>query len=187
MQKLRIKDILYATYGKTVFRTHLIEKEITLFIALWHFLKQGKKKGSFNEKFKELSKKPFGHLIKLGIKEGAIPSDWTKALENYRKLRNYLIHAVTDYIAFSLLTKEGPIEVILRLNDIADNFEGFHKEIEKHVAFLSDLAGVSEKDINKSVMGLVSDLSKIKKLPMPKRGGKYAAHPSLAAHPEVRH
>jgi hypothetical protein len=71
------------------------------------------------------------------------------------------------------------------LNDIADNFEGFHKEIEKHVAFLSNLAGISKEDINKRAKHLLSDISKIKKIPKPKQGGKYTARPSVAAHPEV--
>lgn len=175
MQKLRIRNLLYTVYGRTVLSAHLIEKEMSLHIALWHFLKHGRNKGSFYEKYEELSKKPFGRRIIIGIKEGAIPDDWTETLENYRKLRNYLVHDISDFIVNSFLTGKEPSSIMSKLNNISDNFEGFHKEIRKHVAFLSDLAGLSEKDINKSVMRLVSDISKTKKLPKPKRGGKNVA------------
>lgn len=167
MQKLRINNLLFTVYGRTVLSAHLIEKEMTLFIALWHFLKQGKNKGLFNEKYEELSKKSFGRRIIIGIKEGAIPDDWTETLENYRKLRNYLVHEISDFIVNSLLTGKELFSVMSELNSIADNFEGFRKEIRKHVAFLSDLAGLSEKDINKKIMRLISDISKTKKLPKP--------------------
>ena len=110
---------LYAAYGRAVIATNRIEKTVTLFIAMWYFLKQEKKEGSFEKKYEELIKKSFGQRMQIGLKEGAIPKDWKVALEGYRKLRNNLVHEYLDTIVFSLLTKKEPVNTLILHENVA--------------------------------------------------------------------
>jgi hypothetical protein len=137
---------LYTAYGKAILQTHVVEQRVALQVALWHGLKSSNEDKLFDEeafsaKYSELRKAPFGKILKVGLSNGALSDEDGKEYEEYRKVRNLLVHDISDSISLRLFTKNDPENVIAELNQIAADLEEMNSEIMKWIELLFVLSG----------------------------------------------
>lgn len=162
--------LLNAAYGRAILLTHVIEQRIALQVALWHMLKSGGGNEAFSERYSSLRKATLGRLLKIGLSCGALSQEDGKALEHYRKLRNLLVHEISESVSLRLLTKMDSVNVIAELNEIADDFEGMSEEILKSVRFLFQVAGGDLDEVEKRMAALLNKLSGLDVLVLPNKG-----------------
>ncbi|OPY77139.1 MAG: hypothetical protein A4E65_02889 [Syntrophorhabdus sp. PtaU1.Bin153] len=155
---------LYAAYGRTMLAAQMLEQTVVMIVALWRFLRRDKDERTFESIHNRLLKVPFGKVLQQGIREGSLCGETVEALENYRKLRNHLVHSLTPSITLRLCTKEEPPEVIRELNELADSFEGARIELTKDVFTLYMLTGGSQQDIIDRSSELIEKMAKLDRL-----------------------
>ena len=158
---------LYAAYGRAILTTHMLEQRVVMIVALWRYLKSDRSDGTFTRNHDKLLKIPFGRLLLIGIKEGALSDEAIDTLNNYRKIRNLLVHDITASITLRLCTKDETKDVITELNDLADSFEGINGELSKDVFNMYIMAGGSEQEVLDKANNLIAEVSKLYKLQKP--------------------
>lgn len=159
--------LLHAAYGRAILLTHVIEQRVAFQVALWDMLKSGNNDEIFREKYFSLKKLPFGQLLKIGTSNGALSQEDLEELEQYRKLRNVLVHDISASICFRLFTKRDSDNVIDELNQIAIDFYGMSEELMKSILFLCQASGVNFEDVEKKMATLTEKLSNMDVLIMP--------------------
>ncbi|MBK8133637.1 MAG: hypothetical protein IPK48_13385 [Gammaproteobacteria bacterium] len=159
--------LLYAAYGRAILLTHVIEQRVAFQVALWDMLKSGSNDEIFREKYLSLQKSPFGRLINIGISNGTFSEEDREALNQYRKLRNVLVHDISASISFRLFTKIDSDNVIAELNQIAIYFHGMSEELMKSIQFLCQASGVDFEDVDQKMATLIEKLSNMDLLIMP--------------------
>ena len=151
--------LLHAAYGRAILLTHVIEQRVSLQVALWHSIRTQGGDTAFSDRYEALRKRPFGTVLKLGIKEGAFSNDDAEVLELYRELRNLLVHEIADSITFRLVTKNDTDNVINELEDIANNFKGMSEELLGNVKLFYQLAGGKLEDLDRGLNALINHLA----------------------------
>lgn len=162
--------LLQATYGKAMLLTHVIEQRVALRVAMWGSLKTGFDDTVFQQKLSSLRKLPFGKILKAGVSSGALSKEDGEALNSYRKLRNILVHDISDSISFRLLTKSDSANVIAELNEIWRDFNELSNDLMKSLHLLFLAAGGDLKEVEAKLGRLVAELSKLDVLVVPNNG-----------------
>lgn len=151
---------LYTAYGRAILTTHMLEQRVVMLVTLWRFLKSDRSDGTFITNHYKLLKTPFGKVLELGIREGAVSKENAEALENYRKLRNHLVHDITSSITLRLCTNNEPLEVIYELNELANLFERVSQELMKDVFNMYEFAGGSMHSVINRAYKLIEEASR---------------------------
>lgn len=168
-----IRDIpleaIYAAYGKAVLFSHHLERQLVFCVASWGCLKDRADDGAFLRTVESLHRKTLGDVIKVGIENGAVSGEMSDALSSARKLRNILVHSITDSLPLRLATKRRSEEVFEELWDIGDSFRELARELSEMAEICCELRGFSVVRIHALALRVIERASALETLAEPNK------------------
>lgn len=138
---------LYCFLGEAIVKTQLAEQALSHSITLK--MNPGETKEKADQFLKENQSYTFGHAIKIAIKEKLYSSSLQDSLNDFLKLRNWLVHKVVSGNEDDLNTGNVKQELFQKIKSISDNAESIQRLIEYDLIEFCSSQGKNMSEIHK--------------------------------------